>query len=338
MSTGDAHPLAHGEVVPEFGHSVILDLCGDYLLESLLTPGLALVSLVRNWKTGTVESKQQNGYYQGAEAQDDMMSRHVWFLDDEHIIIEARSAHKRRSDTKCLLVVPFRRRSKSDAPVYVFSLPGFLSGPESWWDCVIPGRASGHLHPGHFHADPDNRLISMYTAVRHRDGLQRLFVVDIPVQTFLSYVRAHPAAASQQVVVPWDAWGTRGARVTLVPASPRQPGMPVSGMRRIDVPVRPPYAVTVVDYHPRRVARAIARGDPAVVHGAFVDTEVAGLGEGRLHTLLPCLVTEVPLPEGLAQRVEEGRPVSVWFDENGVLFVETRGADGTVKSVWAYTI
>ncbi|KAI0062454.1 hypothetical protein BV25DRAFT_1915990 [Artomyces pyxidatus] len=321
--TGDPHPLAHNGGALELGHAVLLDLCGDYLLESHYNSESLWISLT--------------DYYPGARSQA-YWDHRGWFLDDKHILLDIRLFHGRSSHAKCLFVVPFRHRSDGDAPVYMFSLPELLSSVDRSWGYIIPGRASGPLHPGHFHADPDERLISMYCVVLNRDQSTRYFVVDIPVQTFISYVRAHPAAAGQHVAVPWDAWGTHGARVMLMPTYCRQNGMLVSGMRRIDVPVHAPYAVTVVDYHPRRVARAIAREDPAVVHGAFVDTEKERLGEGGLRTLLPCIVTKIPLPDGPARCVQQGRPLSVWFDQNGVLFVETARMDRRVENVWAYTI
>ncbi|KAI0066353.1 hypothetical protein BV25DRAFT_1529335 [Artomyces pyxidatus] len=103
----------------------------------------------------------------------------------------------------------------------------------------------------------------------------------------------------------------------------------VSGMRRLSVCNDPPHAVTVADYHPRRVARALARGDAAVVHGASV--------EGA-QTFLPCIETTIPLPEGPARTLADGRMLSVWLQENGVLFVDMREWRGEIINAWAHTI
>ncbi|KAI0054572.1 hypothetical protein BV25DRAFT_1922570 [Artomyces pyxidatus] len=55
-----------------------------------------------------------------------------------------------------------------------------------------------------------------------------------------------------------------------------------------------------------------------------------------MHTLLPCIETRVPLPEGPARSLAAGQTLGAWLGDNGVVFMETR--DGEITNTWAYTI
>ncbi|KAI0065669.1 hypothetical protein BV25DRAFT_1581334 [Artomyces pyxidatus] len=170
-----------------------------------------------------------------------------------------------------------------------------------------------------FYSDPANRLICVLLSTI--TGLLN-FVIDVPACTLTRYIAAHPVQpGAPTVVVPWEAWGTHGARVTVSTGTARFGT--ISGSRRVTA-CWPSGAdghgvLTVLDYCPRRVARAIARGTAPVLHGAEVGVEFTGADFGPLRTTLPCIATETQLPDGIAQ----GRDIA-WICENGILFAQVR--------------
>lgn len=184
---------------------------------------------------------------------------------------------------------------------------------------MSPWRAGPSGAPGCFHSDPADRLLAIdVTVIRHPGSMS----IHVPARTLLNYVRSHPGTT----VVPWDVWGPQGARAT--PQGHTMDGFPVHGMRTVIVPKdlfgsRP--TMTVLDYHPRRVARALARqrdGDTGftIVRGGDIYDHDAML---RAKTALPCLSVELPLSDELVElfREEEASPC-VFLCEDGVVIVE----------------
>ncbi|KAI0061519.1 hypothetical protein BV25DRAFT_765015 [Artomyces pyxidatus] len=179
---------------------------------------------------------------------------------------------------------------------------------------------------GCFSPDPADRLISITLSVARELTPGQRFIIDIPARTLTRYIDAHPAAAGTgPVAVPWDIWGPRGARVTAVPEGDTD--WSVSGARRATVHRGPDAEIlTVLDYSPRRVARAVARGVAAVLHGAEVGAEHTG-GHGVLRTQLPCISTEIALPESVA--IKGVWVLRAWICENGVMLAKVcRCSDG----------
>ncbi|KAI0060357.1 hypothetical protein BV25DRAFT_1827827 [Artomyces pyxidatus] len=341
LSTGDAHPSANQGFVQLNGLKTVLDICGDYLLELHDTADFRTRVVVRNWKTGTVESSQIESHTQtGSNRNYGYRMQNASFLSESYILLDARAsdlpeyAHTPRypdpHSAMCLLIVPIRP-GPEDAHSFIFFLPGYLQykwkkGIPCWLDRVIP-QCAQEPHPrGLFYANSEDRLISLRAIISNSDR----FTIDIPVQTLTSYMRSHPGAPGTCVTVPWESWGPRGARITHESiVDPPWPAfeMSVNGMRRLSVSANAPCTVTVADYHPRRVARALARGDAAVAHG--------GSTHG-MHTLLPCIQTRIPLPEDPARSLAAGQTLGAWLCDNGVVFMETR--DGEITNAWAYTI
>ncbi|KAI0056012.1 hypothetical protein BV25DRAFT_1663427 [Artomyces pyxidatus] len=335
ISTDEPNPSAHNTGLVKLPRGAeVLDLCGDYTLESHFPEPYGEFALVRNWKTGAIEFETTLASPVPGPI------RYLWtydgcFLDEHHILfyIAVENDESPLLSLPCLVVVPFGRGS-DEAPFYMFQLPDFMRGLVSC-GLVLPGRATG-LHPGHFRVDPDERIISLLPTMQRADGASHHFVIDIPMQALIVRARACVAAPGQHLDVPWDAWGPAITRITRRAAPERDPGMSVSGMRRISVADEAPYAVTVVDYHPRRVARAGA----AAVRGACVDVpeRAYACDAGVLRTHLPCVVAELPLPEGPARSMRQGRTVGVWLCEDGVLFAEIIPYVRTITNIWAYTI
>ncbi|KAI0054620.1 hypothetical protein BV25DRAFT_1843530 [Artomyces pyxidatus] len=267
--------------------------------------GELLFSIVARdyWSIGTEEYQSRNG----------------WFLNESYILLDlftsdATAARPIQSPSaRCLVVVPI---SLSDARSYRFFQPEFFQDLTHWSHRIIPW-CTGDVDQGYFYADPEDRLLSLRPSTPG-SSLSSQFVIDIPVRTFTEYIQSHPEEDGAPVVVPWEEWGPRGARITLETGTghARWPRTSVHGMRQLSVredALRG--SVTVLDYHPRRVARALARGDAQVVHGGSV---------GGVVTLLPCIETTVPLPEGPARSLAAGRMLGAWLCKNGVLFVEVR--------------
>ncbi|KAI0066345.1 hypothetical protein BV25DRAFT_1529227 [Artomyces pyxidatus] len=331
ISTGDAHPLAHDEGrMRPFRRAAAVDYCGNYVLQSRRADSTSSV-FVHNWKTGIVESEKREYWSIGTE---EYRSRNGWFLDENYILLDIFTSDAtgprpfQSSSAGCLVIVPI---SPSDTRSYRFFLPEFFQDLTHWAHRII-SRCTGGLAQGCFYADHADRLLSLRPSLRASGSSDPQFVIDIPVRTFRAYIQSHPGDAGAPVIVPWEEWGPRGTRITLETAtgSARAPRTSVHGMRRLSVRADGTSGtVTVLDYHPRRVARALARGDAKVVHGGSV---------GNVVTLLPCIETMVPLPEGPARSLAAGRMLAVWLCENGVLFVESLMRSRTVTNAWVYSI
>ncbi|KAI0066346.1 hypothetical protein BV25DRAFT_1529125 [Artomyces pyxidatus] len=332
ISTGDAHSSAHNEGCMRFSRRWAgVDCCGNYILLSRHGVDFTSTVLVHNWKTGIVESEKREYWSIGTE---EYLSRNGWFLDESYILLDMDRLTSdatgprtfQSSSAGCLVVVPI---SPSDTRSYRFFLPDFFQ--DIYWAHRIIPRCTGGFVQGCFYDDPADRLLSLRPSLRTSSSGPQ-FVIDIPVRTFTAYIQAHPGDAGAPVVVPWEEWGPRGTRITLETATGPafSPRTSVHGMRRLSVRAdsRSSGTVTVLDYHPRRVARALARGDAKVTHGGTV---------GNVVTLLPCIETTVPLPEGPAHSLA-GHMLGVWLCENGVLLVESLLRDKTITNAWAYSI
>ena len=194
---------------------------------------------------------------------------------------------------------------------------------------ATPARATG----GYFCADLSDRLIVLnvvsYGWGGYHSCVKQQQTLHVSANALLSYVRAHPSGG----FVSWDAWTTPGNVVRVVPrrevAHETVTGMhSLCGMRALsDHIVRDAHAravVCVYDYHRGRVAKALAA---AAGHGQ----ELGGGMEASVWTRMrdslgtkcqepppvaaatsyvlagggnemPCLVKEIPIPEGLVVR------------------------------------
>lgn len=197
------------------------------------------------------------------------------------------------------------------------------------------GRASSSSAGGYFCADLSDRLIVLnvvsYGWGGYHSCVKQQQTVHVSSNALLSYVRAHPSGG---FVVPWDAWAPGHVRV--VPrrevAHETVTGMhSLCGMRALsDHIVKGAHGndaqpvICVYDYHRGRVAKAKA------LAGLGAGQEQSGgpgagvwMGMRRPHSLatkrrqepsgvaatsyvlagggneMPCLVKEIPIPEGL---------------------------------------
>ncbi|KAI0055654.1 hypothetical protein BV25DRAFT_1736273 [Artomyces pyxidatus] len=321
MSNGELHPLAYLANGGVAATARVHDICGDFLLEA--DHGPLRQPRLRNWKTGTVETSGMPLDFTS-----------LFFLDRRHIFYMATSG-RNLANLAHLSVVPLGPASPAPSSCYTFTLPEFMQYSVTFAylrTCPLDTEPSPH---GYFYSDPADRLISIVLSTMNRDR-QDHFIIDVPACTLTRYIAAHPVSpGNPTVTVPWDAWGTDGARVTVLPRITMMGT--ISGSRRAIVYRRsaPNDAgvLTVLDYSPRRVARALARGSATVLHGAEVDAEHTGSDFGPLRTTLPCIATETPLPGGMA-----GIGVAAWICENGVLFAQCHPFSGKIIDAWAYTI
>ncbi|KAI0061506.1 hypothetical protein BV25DRAFT_763402 [Artomyces pyxidatus] len=326
MSTGGVHPLAAAYVANDtMGAALavarIHDICGDFLLEA--NPGPSAVPQLRNWKTGVVEASWRPT---------DVAS--LAFLDEWHIVCISNSGRD-LSIPPHLYIMPLTSASPSPPSYYEFALPESMQHSVEMAFLTTSTLGTDLPPAGCFYSDPAERLMSIaLTIIRH--GQRKSFLIDVPASTFTRYIAAHPLSPGDQtVLVPWGAWGTHGARVTV---TPQEMGMlRTSGSRRAILHRQSAAGgaavLTVFDYSPRRVARAIARGTATVLQGAEVGAEHTGAEFGVLRTTLPCMVTETILPEHPRRGGE-----TVWLCENGVVFVHRQPFSGKILDSWAHTI
>ncbi|KAI0056621.1 hypothetical protein BV25DRAFT_1555794 [Artomyces pyxidatus] len=337
LSTGEPHPLAANlGIIPlsdSQAYSSILDIRGDYLLEMGQFASPTGHFIVRNWKTGSTEMQKEM----------DLPDRpRCCFLDDKHVIFYVNTAFYHRSDdlsTKSFRILPFRRSEGSmtgtvlDAAVQ-FLLPPFMFSNDFLATTEVSAPGTGPQPSTYFYSNPDDRLFS--TSVVYAMGAFAQFtdqyVLDIPFQTFTAYMRDHPTTGPN--VVPWDAWGPHGTRVTWNGADDSRLGTSICGMRRCHYRRSDEGVVlTVLDYHPRRVARASARrqdGDGLTIErGAHIGSDHTG--HDPVSTTLPCLVTERLLPDAVG-------PGRIVLCEDGFVFVKHDEVAGLVSDIWAYTI
>ncbi|KAI0059683.1 hypothetical protein BV25DRAFT_1828656 [Artomyces pyxidatus] len=342
LSTGDVHPLAcdGGYIAlkydPTRSSEAVADICGDYLLLEMFErsrPTAGWEHVVYNWKTGTI-------VFSGAQGPWGAYQR-TRFLDPWHLILDVSASYHDR--TVGIKVVQFRdgpSAASIDDDIsytYFFLLPAAVQNISTIIEShMSPWRASSSGGaPGWFHSDPAERLlvVNAYAGVPSGD-----IAIHVSVRMLLAYVRSHPPPPAP---VPWEAWGLECARVVLLPQ--KMLGFLVHGMRTVAVSdpalqTRP--TMTVLDYHPRRVARALARdrearilsvNDIRVEHDPFPVT-----------TSFPCLKTEVPVPDDLARLFSGvGYPtLRVFLCEDGVMVTEVEqiGDSDVVKNAWTFTI
>ena len=199
----------------------------------------------------------------------------------------------------------------------------------------IPQNAMPHTAPnghsaGRFCSDLSDRLIVLNVVSYGWGGchscVKQQQTLHVSANALVSYVRSHPSGG----FVPWDVWGPGNVRV--VPrrevARDTVTGMhTLCGMRALsDHIVRDDHArpvICVYDYHRGRVAKALLTGRGEIAtHGeeegmwsrmrrslktmpfqvpppAAVPTSYVLRGGEKE---MPCLVKEIPIPEGLLER------------------------------------
>ncbi|KAI0055648.1 hypothetical protein BV25DRAFT_1735992 [Artomyces pyxidatus] len=256
-----------------------------------------------------------------------------FFLDRRHIIYLPTS-RRNPGNLPHFSVMPFGPAAASSC--YTFALPEFMQHSVIFAFLATCPLETNPSPDGDFYSDPADRLISIEISNTNH-GRQSRFIIDVPACTFTRYIAAHPVSPGNPtgtITVPWDAWGTHGARVTVL--SQLMMMGTISGSRRATWYRRPasddPGVLTVLDYSPRRVARALAHGSTSVLHGAEVDAEYTGSDFGPLRTTLPCIASETPLPDSMAGIV------AAWICENGVLFTQCHPLSGEIVNARAYTI
>lgn len=238
-----------------------------------------------------------------------------------------------RSSCRTILCLDFPDVAPGTKPSCYLSIP-----PNSMPHTRTPngsGNGNGHWHSAataageYFHADLSDRLIVLnvvsYGWGGYHSCVKQQQTLHISTNALLSYVRAHPSGG----FVPWDAWAPGNVRV-----APRREvahetvtGMhSLCGMRALsdhivlDAYERP--VICVYDYHRGRVAKARAgqqqseaassrsgakvwtrtrhslarkrREKPPPLPVAATSYVLAGGGNE-----MPCLVKEIPIPEGL---------------------------------------
>ncbi|KAI0061537.1 hypothetical protein BV25DRAFT_767909 [Artomyces pyxidatus] len=322
----EPHPLAaaHGmiDLGPRTsGNLELRDVCGDSLL--LTHRYGTFAPLVLNWKSGVYE------------AESPAIACGRWmFLDERHIFC---FVHCKRDPPQpaCLRVASLASAIPTAAvpASYEFALPEFLKHAVYNVCTHTTTFEIAHAPRGCFYPDPSDRLISVELFTDHR--FRHSYILDVLASTLTRFIAAKPGLPGEAVVVPWDAWATRGARVTgMVDTSMSWTWM-VSGSRRATLHSNCT-VLTVLDYCPRRVARAISRGSATVLHGAEVSVQSTSAEFGPLRTLLPCIATEITLPESLAL-AGDGQ-LYAWICENGVVFAKCEGDWETIVDACAYTI
>ncbi|KAI0055525.1 hypothetical protein BV25DRAFT_1901474 [Artomyces pyxidatus] len=349
LSTGDSHPMAFNrsteslESDTNFFNEMANDICGDYLLLEWLLSHLNIWKyMVCNWKTGAIVYTGEQPFA--------LVSERRRFLDLYNLVMDVNRPSSGESHGPIgIKVVRFRDDPSTssvhnDGPnttprSHIFLLPVAMQHPGTRVTFEIsPWRMDTARTPGYFHSDPADRLLAIdVTAPSSRETFMSIHV---PARTLLSYVDTHSGTTE----VPWEMWGPQGARATLrgYPID----GFTVQGMRTVVVSYGasdPLPRMTVLDYYPRRVGRALARqraGDSAVtiLHGGeiYAPDDVLCVKTAR-----PCLSVEVPLPDDLARsfREQDGAPM-VFLCEDGLLVVELdpTSESEVVKRVWTFTV
>ncbi|KAI0056592.1 hypothetical protein BV25DRAFT_1920839 [Artomyces pyxidatus] len=334
LSTGERHPLAFSQGIDGLSipamYRAVLDVRGDLLLEQCHTILNERFYIVWNWMTGHMEFKKQTKPRNSRAG--------CRFLDDEHIILEVDAYGDDVDSSACLRVLPFRGCTDrtvgtvADATTYLFMLHPSMKRtgtvPES--EAAMGPIASS----AHFYGDHDGCLLSTCISVATLNDSTRdsEAILDVPSHTITSYMRHHPT--TKQSVVLWDLWGPRGTRITWNPLSRNHVmGSYVCGMKRTMLKrIGNGLSLTVTDYHPRRVARALSRGDG----GAIVpESDLKGSVCGGLSTTLPCLVSEKLIPDVLDQLSPS---FTFRIGEDGIVFMALDVQDRTISRAWAQTI
>ena len=184
---------------------------------------------------------------------------------------------------------------------------------------TLPSNTPGLCFPGFFHSEPSSRLLALevrmsdrYFGIRERDEVP-LYVLYVPHDVLLGYIRSHPSN-SHTVVVPWKAWGSGNAHILALPdPDPNRIDfigrMIVCGMHAI---TQPPTIIVqgdqrmlrISDYHPRRIFRNSATGT------CTQDTNRRGVADSHEgltpparqkapDETIPHVFKDIPLPSGL---------------------------------------
>ncbi|KAI0064198.1 hypothetical protein BV25DRAFT_292958 [Artomyces pyxidatus] len=336
LSTGEAHRFAAPHPYALAPSRMLLNICNDYILETLCDTRLRWEHIVWNWKTGVVEMWPGYRGYQPFH-----------FLDDTHILVVESNDY---GIVPYLRVFPFRDTgtgSKSaanqlTAPSYCFILPHCLRESRQFVANIAPRCSWGGLDAGYFYSDPDDRLLSLHVSFATPRTRRKAVCLDIPLQTLRAYMAMHPAT-QHTTSIPWSEWGPHGTRVTSPSLSESvfSENNAMNGMRRITVnnPLNSRITMAVLDYHPRRVARALARqrhgaGDGGAV--VLVCEEEACSGFDELRTSLPCIAKDVRIPEELKDLSVTDMMSRVYLCEDGVRFLDHDG-EGLITKSWMFT-
>ncbi|KAI0056509.1 hypothetical protein BV25DRAFT_1903191 [Artomyces pyxidatus] len=261
LSTGDPHPSTTQPAIPILNGNPIRGtgrVCGDHLALFVVPNTFESRNIrVLNWKTGDVVT-------QWLCPRSDMTSNFTSFsfLDDRHIMVLS----TRGLDPPRLQLYSFLEPGRCCDFVFaeVIGLPRVVL---RFCENTAPHRPGGVHQLGPFFTDPSERLVVIFLAIFGYDSIY----VCASSLTLLSFAR------DKTSFVPWKSgWGFR-------PDMYPQGCTMVYGMKV----VRCSYAgiLSVYDYHPYRVARALRRQRN---HGdsKYDDCQVS----------LPSYVTEAELP------------------------------------------
>ncbi|KAI0061470.1 hypothetical protein BV25DRAFT_1916838 [Artomyces pyxidatus] len=314
ISTGDLHPLA----------------CNNGIIHTVL-------------------DQPQPHYSHVIDIREDLLLETISLLDGiDHIVVDVDGLAEPSSDifpSFGIQILSFREASSasgrpagplSAGPSYFFVFPEVMQQLSAYVSTTAtPWRSFDPLARGHFHSDPNDRLLSARVTLPLEEVAQQ-YRLHIPSNTFLSYLASHPLTeASTSVTVPWSAWGPMGCRATVHPlniqvtsSEPSVQGMRVLCMHYDGVQQK--QTATVLDYHPLRVARALMLERS----GSNEVTILRGDTGAGFETTLPCIATDIPLPSGLPHLETRRRG---YLCENGVVIMELDGQSMAVKDAWFYT-
>ncbi|KAI0061532.1 hypothetical protein BV25DRAFT_1992207 [Artomyces pyxidatus] len=342
ISSGEDHPLGCGilEVItslpPRPGFQTSVDICNAQILITICgRTSAAFEIILGNWQSGAVLSKQTTSERCGSYVNNGHPK--AYFLDDDHILLEHLEPDACDCGHSSIQVYTIDSDDGLGAtPSYTFVLPDFmqilypphrLSPLSKAWMAPRPAVDTGHFHP-----NPADRLLTVILSVPADRGQFDEHYVDIPLHTLRSYVAAHPGG-----VVPWAAWGPRGARATRVRV-PRglsavyrmnEQGF-VGGLRRLLLCPAADGApmILLLDYHPQRIARGRLCAEGALEAGAEM---LAALAIGGVETALPCLASAAPAPQALAEILDGFDQCGIRLCEDGMVFLDN-------PSVWVSAI
>ncbi|KAI0057585.1 hypothetical protein BV25DRAFT_1920052 [Artomyces pyxidatus] len=366
LSSGDPHPLAHNNGVldrtPERYGGVIIDIFEDLLLEVVMRVW-GVEHIVWNWKTGVAEYKavslpsvlisSPTVYMIFPPEVEPPRGRYRarCFLDRNHLLVNAGGPNHDSKPVGIHILQfrtgppPSRSRATSltEGPTYVFLFPHFTPCLAFETTVAAPWRTVDPLSPVPFYCDPSDRIFSVRTAWRAYDQGHHLSF-HILASTFHSYLRSHPfPRGSTWIDVPWDKWGPMGCRVTQRVPSITEACMRGTKILRIDHDPhhRSKPAVDILDYHPLRVARALmllrSGATPVTVFRGSTLVEPGAAFDG-FATMLPCISTNVPLPDELADAMLRGAQCQAYLCENGVVLMQVELRGQRIKDTWTYTI
>ncbi|KAI0063943.1 hypothetical protein BV25DRAFT_1914990 [Artomyces pyxidatus] len=350
LFTGEAHPLSSAlDPCADIGERTLIEICGDHILEAIQpNPDLANWDYyVWNWKTGHIVLTTPSTTYNSS------MRQHARFLDNNRILVlETGEWHEGKVGCIHVLSIPStppgnipQRPIHAEPSGHAFMLPKFVQedpGPLTVF--LAYGCPHSESNSGYFHSDPDERLLSIRVDnswyPRASEGPDHVFI-DIPLQTFRSYIATHPLSGDS-LTVPWDEW-RHGARVTRHDSRPwmgHSDLVSTSGMRRINLRRSGEGSTAVLellDYHPRRVARAIARQRDGSGEVLFHSDKIEGEVYDDLQTALPCLVKQIPLPDKLVQQSDDEWVISGCLCEDGIIFMTMGPISGSIAMAWEYS-